>query len=118
MIGSGVIAIELAQAMQRLEVKTTVFARSRKVGSLSSPALQKLAQDEISKKLNIKFETLPTTVQLNTQGVTINFNENNQAQQLDVEYFLVATGRRSYLDTLLLNNIDHSYTDLRKSCQR
>lgn len=113
-IGSGVIAIELAQAMQRLGVKTTVFARSRKVGSLSSPALQKLAQDEISKNLNIKFETLPTTVQLNTQGVTINFNENNQAQQLDVEYFLVATGRKSYLDTLLLNNIDHSYTDLRK----
>jgi len=31
-IGSGVIAIELAQAMQRLGVKTTVFARSRKVG--------------------------------------------------------------------------------------
>mgnify|MGYP000881438875 FL=1 len=113
-IGSGVIAIELAQAMQRLGVKTTVFARSRKVGSLSSPALQKLAQDEISKNLDIKFETLPTTVQRDTQGVNIHFEENNQAKQLDVEYLLVATGRKSYLDTLLLNNIDHTYTDLKK----
>lgn len=113
-IGSGVIAIELAQAMQRLGVKTTVFARSRKVGALSSPALQKLAQDEISKNLNIKFETLPTRVQRATQGVIIKFEENNQPQQLNVEYLLVATGRKSYLDTLLLNNIDHTYTDLKK----
>ncbi|OTG56378.1 dihydrolipoyl dehydrogenase [Acinetobacter sp. ANC 3903] len=113
-IGSGVIAIELAQAMQRLGVKITVFARSRKVGALSSPALQNLAQDEISKNLNIKFETLPTTVQRATQGVIIKFEENNQTQQLNVEYLLVATGRKSYLDTLLLNNIDHAYTDLKK----
>lgn len=113
-IGSGVIAIELAQAMQRLGVKTTVFARSRKVGALSSPALQKLAQDEISKNLNIKFETLPTRVQRATQGVIIKFEENNQPQQLNVEYLLVATGRKSYLDTLLLDNIDHTYTDLKK----
>jgi dihydrolipoamide dehydrogenase len=113
-IGSGVIAIELAQAMQRLGVKITVFARSRKVGALSSPALQKLAQDEISKNLNIKFETLPTTVQRATQGVIIKFEENNQTQQLNVEYLLIATGRKSYLDTLLLNNIDHAYTDLKK----
>ncbi|OTG72004.1 dihydrolipoyl dehydrogenase [Acinetobacter sp. ANC 4169] len=113
-IGSGVIAIELAQAMQKLGVKTTVFARSRKVGALSSPALQKLAQDEISKNLDIKFGKLPTAVQRGTDGVTIHFEENNQPKQLNVEYLLVATGRKSYLDTLLLNNIDHAYTDLKK----
>src|SRR5690606_12707890 len=47
-IGSGIIAIELAQAMQRLGVKTTMFARSQKVGALSSPVLQKLAQEQLS----------------------------------------------------------------------
>ncbi len=57
-IGSGVIAIELAQAMQRLGVETTIFARSRKVGSLSSPELQTIAQNTLSQALNIKFETL------------------------------------------------------------
>jgi dihydrolipoamide dehydrogenase len=113
-IGSGVIAIELAQAMQRLGVKTTVFARSRKVGALSSPTLQKLAQDEISKNLNIKFETLPTKVQLGTQGVMIHFQENDQPQQLNAEYLLVATGRKSYLDTLQLVNIDNTFTNLKK----
>ncbi len=113
-IGSGVIAIELAQAMQRLGVKTTVFARSRKVANLSSPALQKLAQKEISKNLNIKFETLPNKVQLGTQGVIINFQENDQPEQLNAEYLLVATGRKSYLDTLQLANIDNAFTDLKK----
>jgi len=113
-IGSGVIAIELAQAMQRLGVKTTVFARSRKVGALSSPTLQKLAQEEISKNLNIKFETLPTKVQLGTQGVMIHFQENDQPQQLNAEYLLVATGRKSYLDTLQLVNIDNTFTDHKK----
>ncbi len=54
-IGSGVIAIELAQAMQRLGVNTTVFARSRKVSVLTSPKLQQLAQTEISTELEIKF---------------------------------------------------------------
>ena len=54
-IGSGVIAIELAQAMHRLGVKTDIFARSRKIGALSSPNLQKIAQDELSKELSIHF---------------------------------------------------------------
>ena len=53
-IGSGVIEIELAQAMQRLGVDTTIFARSRKVGSPSSPKLQTIAQDTLSQELNIK----------------------------------------------------------------
>src|SRR5690606_8619091 len=61
-IGSGVIAIELAQAMQRLGVSTTMFARSQKVGSLSSPTLQSLAQKELSQEINIKFKVLPDQV--------------------------------------------------------
>src|SRR5690606_37863378 len=61
-VGSGVIAIELAQAMQRLGVETIVFARSRKVGSLTSPKLQKIAQTTLSEELNIKFEILPGQV--------------------------------------------------------
>ncbi len=57
------IAIELAQAMQRLGVNTTLFAGSQKVGALTSPALQKLAQQEqLSKELNIKFKILPDQV--------------------------------------------------------
>ncbi|WP_419225075.1 dihydrolipoyl dehydrogenase [Acinetobacter sp. A2] len=110
-IGSGVIAIELAQAMQRLGVHTTIFARSRKVGSLSSPELQKIAQDTLNKELNIKFETLPTQLKKTAQGVQIEYQENGQTQNLTADYVLVATGRRSYLDQLQLENIDQSFNN-------
>ncbi len=112
-IGSGVIAIELAQAMQRLGVNTTVFARSRKVGVLTSPKLQQLAQTEISAELEIKFEVLPTEVKYTNDQVEISFTENGQPKTLNVDYLLVATGRSSLLNTLQLENIDTSFTDLK-----
>src|SRR5699024_1960997 len=104
-IGSGVIALELAQAMQRLNVKTTVFARSKKVGSLTSSYLQTLAQQELSKELNFKFEILPTTVKADKNKVVITFNEHGQEQSIEVDYLLSATGRSSHLDTLHLEQI-------------
>ena len=113
-IGSGVIAIELAQAMQRLGVETTVFARSRKVGVLSSPKLQQIAQTELSKELNIKFEILPNLVKNTENRVELNYIENNETKQLFVEYLLAATGRQSNLKTLNLGNIDPSFSDLKK----
>lgn len=51
-IGSGVIALEIAQAMHRLGVETTIFARSKRIGTFTSPKLQQLAQEELSKELN------------------------------------------------------------------
>lgn len=113
-IGSGVIAIELAQALQRLGVKTTVFARSRKVGALSSPQLQKLAQVEISKELDIKFEILPESIQNTMNGVNINFIEDNELRQINVEFILSATGRQSNITSLNLEKIDPLFSDLKK----
>lgn len=113
-IGSGVIAIELAQALQRLGVKTTVFARSRKVGALSSPQLQKLVQVEISKELDIKFEILPESIQNTMNGVNINFIEDNELRQINVEYILSATGRQSNITSLNLEKIDPLFSDLKK----
>ena len=113
-IGSGVIAIELAQAMQRLGVKTTVFARSRKVGSLTSPKLQKIAQDILAEELNIKFEILPEQVRKFRNKVKISYTENGHLNNLTADYVLVATGRNSYLNNLSLENINSKFADLKK----
>ena len=113
-IGSGVIAIELAQAMQRLGVKTTVFARSRKVGSLTSPKLQKIAQDILAEELNIKFEIQPEQVRKFRNKVKISYTENGNLNNLTADYVLVATGRNSYLNSLSLENINSKFTDLKK----
>lgn len=113
-IGSGVIAIELAQAMQRLDVTTTVFARSRKVGSLTSENLQKIAQTELSQELDIKFETIPTHIKRHKNNVSIEFKENGEDKKIEAEYLLSATGRTSLLDTLELGKINPIYKDLEK----
>ena len=112
-VGSGVIALELAQALQRLKVKTTVFARSRKVGTLTSPALQTLAQELLSREIEFKFEVLPQQVQNTNAGVKISYNENNQDHSIVVDYLLIATGRRTLLDSLKLEKIDSQFSDLK-----
>jgi dihydrolipoamide dehydrogenase len=108
-IGSGVIAIELAQAMQRLGVNVDIFARSKKIGSLTSPYLQELAQQEISKELNIHFEVLPDSMHRSNNRVSIEFTENNSKKYIEVDYVFTATGRRSLLDNLNLENINSKY---------
>lgn len=113
-IGSGVIAIELAQAMQRLGVETTVFARSQKVGSLSSPNLQDIAQKTLGQSLNIKFKVLPETIKKFRNKVKLSFTENKKNESMIFDYLLVATGRTSYLNSLKLENIDSTYADLKQ----
>ncbi len=112
-IGSGVIAIEIAQAMHRLGVKTDIFARSRKVGSLASPKLQELAQNELAKELNLHFETLPHTYKKTDSGVELCYEEDNQQYVLNVDYVLSATGRKTRLNTLKLENITAQFKDLK-----
>ena len=112
-LGSGVIAIELAQAMQRLGVETTVFARSKKVGSISSPELQKLAQEIINQELDIKYKVLPDQLKRIGNEVVIQFTENDEVKEIQVDYVLNATGRTSLLNTLNLEKIDTQFNDLK-----
>ncbi|GAA5009213.1 dihydrolipoyl dehydrogenase [Acinetobacter puyangensis] len=112
-IGSGVIAIELAQAFHRLGVKTTIFARSHKVGSLSSPDLQQLAQQELGQELNILFETLPQHVALEHDQVKIQYRIDQEPKTLHVDYVLSATGRSSLLNTLHLQKINPAFKDIK-----
>ena len=112
-IGSGAIALELAQAFTRLGVKTKIFARSKRIGSLSSPKLQKLAQDELSQSLDVLFETLPTQVKRVQQKAELTFEVNNETQTEQFDYVLSATGRNSLLSTLKLENIDKSFNDVK-----
>ena len=113
-IGSGVIAIELAQAMHRLGVETHIFARSKKVGALSSPELQMLAQEILSQELNLYFETLPKKYDIQNESIKIEFEHQSKPQLIDVDLVLAATGRRSLLSTLKLENIEPDFADLKK----
>ena len=114
-IGSGAIAIELSQAMHNLGVEVTTFARSRKVGILSSKNLQEIAQAHITQNLNILFETLPASMSRDGDQVTIEYqDQNGQIQSIQVDYVLSATGRNSLLSTLDLHNVDAIFQEIKK----
>lgn len=113
-IGSGVIAIELAQALSRLDVKTTIFARSKRVGTLTSPNLQKLAQQILSAELDIKFEILPDEISLDQNSVKVLYTEHGKKQTQHFDYLLHAIGRDSLLSTLHLEQISSQFSDLKK----
>ncbi|MGR2826824.1 dihydrolipoyl dehydrogenase [Acinetobacter sp. 1124_18A] len=112
-IGSGVIALEIAQAMHRLGVETTIFARSKRIGILTSSRLQQLAQKELGKELKILFETLPSEVKCSEENALLTYQLDETEKNLKVEYVLAATGRTSLLDTLKLENIDNSFKDIK-----
>ncbi len=112
-IGSGVIALEIAQAMHRLGVETTIFARSKRIGIFTSSKLQQLAQEELNRELNFLFETLPAEVKSTSGGVILNYRINGEEKSLQTEYVLFATGRSSLLDNLKLENIDKSFQDIK-----
>jgi dihydrolipoamide dehydrogenase len=50
-VGAGIIGLELAQALHRLDVRVRVFSRSDKLGPLSDPALQDLARQLFTAEL-------------------------------------------------------------------
>ena len=112
-IGSGVIALEIAQALHRLGVETTIFARSKRIGIFTSSKLQQLAQEELGKELKILFETLPTEVKSTSDGVILNYKVDEKEYSIKTDYVLSATGRSSLLDTLKLDNIDKSFIDIK-----
>ncbi|MEQ1109736.1 dihydrolipoyl dehydrogenase [Acinetobacter seifertii] len=112
-IGSGVIALEIAQAMHRLGVETTIFARSKRIGIFTSSKLQQLAQEELGKELKILFETLPSAVKSTSNGVILNYKIDEKEKSIQAEYVLSATGRSSLLETLQLENIDKSFKDIK-----
>lgn len=113
-IGSGVVAIELAQAMQRLGVETTIFARSQKVGSLTSPHLQQLAQETLATELKIKYKVLPDQIKKYRNKAKIFYTENGIQQTLITDYVLSATGRTSNLDNLALDHLNPNFKDVKK----
>ena len=55
-IGTGVIGLELAQALHRLGVRVRLLGRSRRVGPLTDPALQKLAAELVAAELPLSLE--------------------------------------------------------------
>lgn len=96
-IGSGVIGLELGQALHRLGVRVSVYARAGSVAQLTDPVVLKDAQAVLSDELDLHFQT--EVVGLRRQdgdggGVLLTSRDAaGQQREQSFDYVLVAIGR-------------------------
>ena len=100
--GTGVIGLELGQALHRLGVKVYLFGQGGFIGSITDPVILKKAQDIFNSELEIHFDK-QTVVQLNSQNkVEIQWQDN----KIEVDYLLAAIGRTPNTDNIGLENLN------------
>ncbi len=100
-VGAGVIGLELAQALHRLGVRVRLYGRSRRLGPLSDPALQRVAEQVFAQALPLSLDMRHLTVQRDGDEVVVNgVDAGGQADEARFDWLLAATGRRPNVDAL------------------
>ena len=105
-LGTGVIGLELGQALHRLGVETKIFSHSNNVAGLTDPVVLNEATTIFQKELDIHLNA-DAHVSLNAAGeVEIRWQENGQQQHYTADYLLASAGRVPNVDKLGLENLD------------
>ncbi len=100
-IGTGIIGLEIGQALARLGVRVVFFNRSSSLGPFSDPEVQRVAQEVLTEELEIHLgcelvEARPVDV-----GVRLRWRGADGSEGEDAfERVLVAAGRRPVLSDL------------------
>jgi dihydrolipoamide dehydrogenase len=110
-IGLGVIALELGQALHRLGVDTTLYGRSGKIGSLTHPVMQQETLQILSNELEIYPSGTVEKTWEDEQGAWIQYAQANGEIVTKVfDRVLVAQGRVSNVDRMDLGAAGVEYT--------
>jgi len=102
-IGLGVIALELGQALHRLGVDVTFVGRSDKLGVFTDPELLEEARKVFSDEMKILTQTSVQKAALHGAEVVLTVSTAAGERELRADYVLVATGRRANLAELTLD---------------
>lgn len=93
-IGTGVIGLELGQALHRLGVRVSLFARGGGVAQLSDPVVLKNAAATLSGELDLRFQTEIVRLQEQEHGLLLTSRDAAGVEHADTfDYVLVAIGR-------------------------
>lgn len=90
-VGTGVIGLELGQALHRLGSQVTLFSRGRYAG-LTDPAVNAVAREVLRSELDIREADLLAS-ERTPHGVRLTFRDQHGEHQAEYERVLVATGR-------------------------
>ncbi len=99
-LGTGVIALELAQALHRLGVRVCVYGRSERVGPLTDPALQAEARKIFAEELPMRLGVSDLHLRRVGNEVAVRVGDEEPAAERRYAWILAASGRRPNLQAL------------------
>ncbi len=104
-IGTGVIGMELGQALHRLGVRVTMFSHSNNIAGINHPDVLKQARAIFSDELHMECSATIEKVEDQGKEVALHYKDASGKQHVEVyEYILSAAGRLSNVDQLKLEN--------------
>jgi dihydrolipoamide dehydrogenase len=93
-IGTGVIGLELGQALSRLGVRVSIFARGGSVAQLSDPEVRRVAATVLGSELDLRFQNLVVSAVQDGDEVILTTRDASGAERVErFQYVLVAAGR-------------------------
>ena len=100
-VGTGVIGLELGQAMHRLGVRTSFFSLLPLLASATDPVIQEKMHEVLGAELDLHLPVEITSVSRESDDVTLAWKDAEGDVHSDhFDYVLVATGRRPRLAEL------------------
>ncbi|MBB3222160.1 dihydrolipoyl dehydrogenase [Pseudoduganella umbonata] len=103
-IGTGVIGLELGQALHRLGVRVALYARGNSVAQLSDPAVLAEATGVLKQELDIRFQTQVVSVQPEGEALALVTRDAAGNEQRELyDHVLVAIGRAPNVQALRLD---------------
>lgn len=104
-IGTGVIALELGQALSRLGVQVTMFGQGANLASISDPDVAAYALQHFRKAFPIHDNVRVVATPAPNGRAQLQFTDAQGEEQVEIfDKVLVATGRRPALEHLSLDN--------------
>jgi dihydrolipoamide dehydrogenase len=105
--GTGIIGLELGQALSKLGVDVEFFNPFDDLGRFSDPVVSKKAHEVFSKRLVLNLEADVTTVESAADGVRIAWTDRHgDSHERTFERVLAAAGRRANVGGLDLEKAD------------
>ncbi len=104
-IGTGVIGLELGQALHRLGVKVSLIGRGARLGVFADPVVREVAAAALAAELPLYRYTQLTAARLVDHGVALTWcDEHGACHEETVEYLIAAAGRIPNVDQLGLQH--------------
>lgn len=103
--GAGVIGLELGQALHRLGVRVHLFGRDNSAGPLTDPTVSAYAYNAFQQEFTFHGNADVSKIEKQNGKVVITYkNPGEDTKTEHYEYLLAATGRRSNIDKLNIQN--------------